>query len=173
MFEQDLCVVDGVIDMYAKCNHLRDARDSFDKLQEKSGVSWNVMPIGYVQQDLGIEALSLYQLMREDSVEPASITLTTVIKAWTALADFELGRIFPFCIVQDRVFQSNVSVCNALVEKYAACKSVKDAMLAFHSTCQSIAVMWKALIATYSVQGLHDEALTQMPCALRAHCSSV
>lgn len=160
VFELDLHVINALIDMYVKCSRLKDAREIFDNLHEKSVVSWNAMLIGYVQQGLGMEALSLYRRMRQACVNHDSITLTTIIKACTSLADLEIGKHVHILIVKDTVFESHVSVCNALIEMYATCKSIEDALAISHSTCQNSIVIWNALITAYSEQGLHDQALS-------------
>jgi pentatricopeptide repeat protein len=52
-FESDVSVVDALIDMYAKCGSLENARQLFDRMLRRDLVSWTVMILGMPCMDVG------------------------------------------------------------------------------------------------------------------------
>ena len=47
----------ALVDMYAKCNNLQEAREILDTLLIRDVVTWNTLITGYVQHGHGKEAL--------------------------------------------------------------------------------------------------------------------
>ncbi|XP_052200305.1 pentatricopeptide repeat-containing protein At2g27610-like [Diospyros lotus] len=80
-FDSAVVVGSALIDMYAKCGRLRDARKVFDNLHSKNLVSWNAMLVGYAQHGFGREALDIYDVMQKSGVKPNDITFIGVLSA--------------------------------------------------------------------------------------------
>ncbi|CAH9097074.1 unnamed protein product [Cuscuta europaea] len=80
-FDSNVVVGSALIDMYAKCGRLDDARKVFDILPCKNLVSWNTMLVGYAHHGFGLEALEVYSLMQENGVNPNDITFIGVLCA--------------------------------------------------------------------------------------------
>lgn len=55
----------SLIDMYSKCGNLIYSRRIFDKMCERSVISWNTMLAGYAKHGLGNEVIKLFNSMRE------------------------------------------------------------------------------------------------------------
>ncbi|GLJ46397.1 hypothetical protein SUGI_0977850 [Cryptomeria japonica] len=62
-FQSDLVVANALVDMYAKCGSVEDARQVFDKMPEPNVVSWTAMIAGYSKLGNLKEALILFQKM--------------------------------------------------------------------------------------------------------------
>ncbi|XP_023534935.1 pentatricopeptide repeat-containing protein At3g09040, mitochondrial [Cucurbita pepo subsp. pepo] len=75
----------GLIDMYAKCHDLRDARLVFDGALNMDTVSWTALIAGYVQDGLPEEAVKVFDRMQTVGLVPDQIALVTVINAYVAL----------------------------------------------------------------------------------------
>lgn len=80
-FHSNVVVGSALIDMYAKCGRLADARRIFDNLPSKNLVSWNTMLVGYAQHGFGIEALDIYNMMQINGIKPNDITFIGVLSA--------------------------------------------------------------------------------------------
>eukprot|EP01018_Ginkgo_biloba_P003994 Gb_27879 [translate_table: standard] len=80
-FSSDVFVVNALIDMYAKCGSLRDARRMFNKMSQKDVVLWTVMIAGYGIHGHGEDALSLFHQMQQAGIKPDHITFIAVLCA--------------------------------------------------------------------------------------------
>ncbi|KAK9109598.1 hypothetical protein Sjap_017658 [Stephania japonica] len=91
-FELQIFVRTALVDMYAKCGSIVDARRGFDQLQEADIVLWTSMIGGYVQNGENEEALNLYGRMAMEGILPNGLTMTSVFKACSSLAALEQGK---------------------------------------------------------------------------------
>ena len=80
-FELDIFVGTALIDMYAKCGSIKDARLVFDQMSEKDVVSWTAMIPGYAIHGHGEDALTLFYQMQHAGLKPDHITFTAVLSA--------------------------------------------------------------------------------------------
>lgn len=70
----------SLIDMYAKCGNLAYARRVFDRIPERTVISWNAMLGGYCKHGIGEAVVELYKKMTdENKINPDSTTLLTVL----------------------------------------------------------------------------------------------
>eukprot|EP01018_Ginkgo_biloba_P026248 Gb_03927 [translate_table: standard] len=67
-FQYDVFVGSALVDMYAKCGSIKNARDVFDKMLDRNVVSWNAMIAGYTEYGQVGEAIKLFQEMPEQNV---------------------------------------------------------------------------------------------------------
>ncbi|CAK9859911.1 unnamed protein product [Sphagnum jensenii] len=77
----DIWIQNALIDMYAKCGSLVDARKVFDTMPQRDVVSWTVMIDALSQHGCGEEALELFGQMKEEGVQPDAITFIGVLSA--------------------------------------------------------------------------------------------
>ncbi|GAB4838121.1 Pentatricopeptide repeat-containing protein At4g30700 [Ancistrocladus abbreviatus] len=80
-FESNIYVSTAVIDMYAKCGSIFQARKLFDEMPEKNVVSWNAMISGYGLHGYGHEAVSIFNEMLHLGVHPSAVTFLCVLYA--------------------------------------------------------------------------------------------
>ncbi|KAK9075115.1 hypothetical protein SSX86_003434 [Deinandra increscens subsp. villosa] len=77
----NVVVGSALIDMYAKCGRLSNARVVFDNFSFKNIVSWNTMLVGYAHHGHGEKALEIYNMMLDHGVKPNDITFIGVLSA--------------------------------------------------------------------------------------------
>ncbi|KAK3118680.1 hypothetical protein QOZ80_9BG0704020 [Eleusine coracana subsp. coracana] len=70
-----------LVDMYAKCGEIADAREVFDSLRERGVVSWSAMISAYANHGEPVEALNLFSMMKSEGMRPNSFTFTAVLVA--------------------------------------------------------------------------------------------
>jgi pentatricopeptide repeat protein len=89
----DIWIQNALIDMYAKCGSLVDARKVFDTMPRRDVVSWTVMIDALSQHGCGEEALELFGQMKEEDIQPDAITFIGVLSACShaGLVDEGLG----------------------------------------------------------------------------------
>ncbi|XP_076925339.1 putative pentatricopeptide repeat-containing protein At3g13770, mitochondrial [Bidens hawaiensis] len=70
----------SLIDMYTKCGQLSYARRVFEKMPERTVISWNAMLVGYSKHGMGREMADLFELMRkENRVKPDKVTFLAIL----------------------------------------------------------------------------------------------
>ncbi|CAO2152579.1 unnamed protein product [Urochloa humidicola] len=79
--DSDTRIGNVLVDMYAKCGEIANARESFDCLHVRSVVPWSAMISAYANHGESAEALKLFSLMKSEGVMPNSFTFTGVLVA--------------------------------------------------------------------------------------------
>lgn len=87
---RNVTVGTSLLSMYCKCGDLNDACKVFDEMSTKDIVAWNAMISGYAQHGGGMQAIKLFEKMKDEGVVPDWITLLAVLTACihTGLCDF-------------------------------------------------------------------------------------
>ncbi|XP_044464524.1 pentatricopeptide repeat-containing protein At4g30700 [Mangifera indica] len=80
-FECNIFVSTALIDMYAKCGNIMEARRLFDLVPKKNEVTWNAMISGYGLHGHGQEALKLFSEMLHSGIRPTGVTFLSVLYA--------------------------------------------------------------------------------------------
>ncbi|KAK6149064.1 hypothetical protein DH2020_016589 [Rehmannia glutinosa] len=84
--------VNAIMDMYAKCGSMREARLVFDEMKIKDVASWNIMVMGYGMHGFGNEALDLFSHMCEGGLKPDEISFVGVLAACSHAGFVSRGR---------------------------------------------------------------------------------
>eukprot|EP01018_Ginkgo_biloba_P011196 Gb_27462 [translate_table: standard] len=157
-FMVDRFLQNTLVNMYAKCGSLLNARRVFDQVPEQDVFSWTVMIAAYARQEHAREALILFYQMQRTHIQPNQFTFPSVLPACASLAALELGMEIHEEIIRNG-YQSDVVVANALVHMYAKCGSLENARHVFDKMVERNVVSWTAMIAGYAQNGYVDEAL--------------
>lgn len=156
--QADIITANMLIAMYAKCGLVDCARKVFDKMPERSLVSWNTMIGSLAQNGEEQEALSLFVEMQREGNSFSEFTVSSVLCACAAkCAMFECKQLHAFAIKAAMDF--NVFVGTALLDVYAKCNLIKDAIWVFECMPEKSAVTWSSMVAGYVQNELYEEAL--------------
>eukprot|EP01018_Ginkgo_biloba_P026305 Gb_39298 [translate_table: standard] len=80
-FQFDILLGNALVDMYAKCGSIEDARKVFDEMHERVVVTWNSMIVGYAMHGFGEEALQVFQQMQYSGMKPNHVTFVGLLSA--------------------------------------------------------------------------------------------
>ncbi|KAJ6681539.1 hypothetical protein OIU74_019929 [Salix koriyanagi] len=78
--------------MYAKSGALEDARQQFELIRNRDNVSWNVIIVGYVQEEDEVEAFHLFQRMNLLGILPDEVSLASILSACASVRGLEQGK---------------------------------------------------------------------------------
>ncbi|KAJ4950121.1 hypothetical protein NE237_026953 [Protea cynaroides] len=78
-FESDVVVASGIVDLYAKCQRIGNARQIFDATTHRDLVLWNTLISAYSEVGLSGEALKLFYQMQFEGVPPNLASWNSVI----------------------------------------------------------------------------------------------
>eukprot|EP01018_Ginkgo_biloba_P015184 Gb_08053 [translate_table: standard] len=163
--KQNVGLKTELLNLYAKCGNLEDARQMFDKISKPDVFSWNTMIRCYARQGQSEEALTLYYQMQRTGTQMDSFTFPCALKACAALAALHQGKQIHNEIVRTG-FESDIFVGNALVDMYAKCGNIENARLVFDEMANRDLVSWNAIIAGCAQSRRCDEALELFHCML-------
>ncbi|XVF85859.1 hypothetical protein PTKIN_Ptkin17bG0151700 [Pterospermum kingtungense] len=156
---KDSTLINALVDMYAKCGMIRDARYIFETASDKDLIAWNSIISGYSQNGSASEALELFHQMRSKSVLPDAVTLVSVFSACGSLGALHVGSSFHAYSIKNGLLTSNVYVGTALLNFYAKCGDSKSARDIFDSMGEKNTVTWSAMIGGYGIQGDSEGSL--------------
>ncbi|TKY68176.1 putative pentatricopeptide repeat-containing protein [Spatholobus suberectus] len=149
---RNVFVATSLVDMYAKCGSVEEARRVFDGMVEKDVVCWSAMIQGYAANGLPKEALDVFFEMRRESVRPDCYAMVGVLSACARLGALELGN-WASGLMDGDEFLSNPVLGTALIDLYAKCGSVMRAMEVFKTMRRKDRVMFNAVISGLAMCG--------------------
>ncbi|KAJ7969137.1 Pentatricopeptide repeat-containing protein [Quillaja saponaria] len=96
--EENLFLSSALVDFYAKCDAIMDARKVFDEMKVRDQVSWTSFIVGLSQNRQRRDALSMFKEMLGSQIKPNCFTYVGVITASAGLKEaFELGYSQNLC----------------------------------------------------------------------------
>ncbi|KAI3844270.1 hypothetical protein MKW92_001051 [Papaver armeniacum] len=155
--QTNLFVVNALVDMYAKCGNMTEARLIFDQMVERDSISWNTMIGGYSKNGLPNEAFDLFVKM-QSQYDPNSVSFSCILPACSSLSALERGREIHGYVLRNG-FITDRYVTNALVDMYAKCGALSIARFLFDRIPKKDLVSWTVMIAAYGMHGYGREAI--------------
>ncbi|KAM7252305.1 hypothetical protein ACFE04_024188 [Oxalis oulophora] len=148
-----------LINMYSECNDIDAARLVFDSIEEPCVVSYNAIITGYARSSRPNEALSLFRELQERNLKPSDVTMLSVLSSCALLGALDLGK-WVHEYVKKYGFDKYVKVNTALIDMYAKCGSLDDAVSVFESMRVRDTPAWSAIIVAYASHGQGHKALS-------------
>ncbi|KAK7280616.1 hypothetical protein RJT34_25681 [Clitoria ternatea] len=150
----------SMLDGYAKCGEMVFAQKVFESMSEKDVRSWSSLIDGYVKTGEYREAMAIFEKMRVVGPKANEVTMVSVLCACAHLGALEKGRMMHKYIV-DCGLPLTLALQTSLVDMYAKCGAIEEALLAFHgvSKSQSDVLIWNAMIGGLATHGSVEESL--------------
>ncbi|KAI5072963.1 hypothetical protein GOP47_0013069 [Adiantum capillus-veneris] len=147
-----------LVDMYAKCGFLAEARYIFEKLQFQDVVSWTALMGGYAEHGLGEEALSCFQEMRRKGIAPDAGMFVCCLQACGSIKTSHKGQELHADVAKFGL-EMDLFVGGALVDMLVKCGLLDEAQCVFNKLAMRNVVLWTTLITGYIECGHAEEAL--------------
>nr|GLL42065.1 pentatricopeptide repeat-containing protein At3g24000, mitochondrial-like isoform X1 [Ipomoea trifida] len=173
----DVYIGSALIDLYAKCHQMEDAKTVFHHMPDQNLVSWNALLNGYAQEGEWQEVLRLFCSLSESEFRFSSYTLSTVLKSCanvgvkpneftlascvsgtSRIASLSNGRQLHCLAVKSGQF-SDLFVASALADMYGKCGCIADSETLFEGMGSYDTVLWNTMICSYSQHGQGKKAL--------------
>ncbi|XP_020571962.1 pentatricopeptide repeat-containing protein At1g08070, chloroplastic-like [Phalaenopsis equestris] len=148
----------SLVDMYAKCGQVEKARNLFNEMASRDVVAWSAMISGYSQWSQCREALKLFHDMQISGVEPNEVTMVSVLSSCAVLGALETGK-WVHSYLRRKQLKMTVNLGTALVDFYAKCGFIADALETFTKMPQKNAWSWTVIIQGLASNGRGEEAL--------------
>ncbi|KAH7575959.1 hypothetical protein ACOSP7_004028 [Xanthoceras sorbifolium] len=151
-FAENLYVKSALLDLYAKCGRMEDARFLFDTMEERDVVSWNVMIGGFAVQGFVNDSFQLFRLMMREGKFPDCFTLGSVLRA--SNGDISLMKVSQIHGLITRLgFGSSNPLIGSLIDAYAKCGSVRIAYQLYKNMLKKDIISCTALITGFAREG--------------------
>lgn len=157
-FQLDTVLSNHLINVYAKCGSMLDARQVFDEMHRRNVVSWTALITGYAQNGFNEHAIALFCMMLESGVEPNTFTFGSVLTACSNRGDVEWGKQVHAHIIKIGL-GSDVIMSNALCNMFAKCRKMVHARQVFDTMPRRNVISWTAICTGYMESGDVEEAL--------------
>ena len=92
MFKNDVFVGTSLVDMYAKCGEILDARIMFNGMRSRNTVTWTSIMAGYARKGLGEDAISLFRVMKRRNIIANNLTIVSILRACGSVGYLLMGR---------------------------------------------------------------------------------
>lgn len=145
----DMLVGSSLLDMYAKCGKLEEARRMFERLPKRDVVSWGAMIAGYSQHGQGMHALECFEKMQQQNIKSNKVTFLCSLKACGSTEALKQGQMIHDQIIKSDL-ESDSMVASSLIDMYGKCGSLDEAHCLFYMMRSPDVVAWGAVIAGYA-----------------------
>jgi pentatricopeptide repeat protein len=146
--DNSIPVWNALIDMYAKCGCINNARGIFDKMPERDVVSWTAMITGYGIHGHGKNALALFSQMQQTGIKPNRITFTCVLSACSHAGLVDEGLDYFYCMSRDHQMKPSMEQYACMVDLLGRAGRLNEAQKFIDKMpFQPNACLWGALLS--------------------------
>ncbi|KAM6563715.1 hypothetical protein CsatB_023713 [Cannabis sativa] len=121
-------VSNALIDMYAKCGSMNDARDLFSIMPEKTLVSWTTMIAGCALNGEVKEAFDHFNSMVSSDMKPNHITFLAVLQACTHSGILEKGMEYFNMMTCEYFIDPGLDHYSCMVDLFGRKGKIKEAL---------------------------------------------
>nr|GMD62515.1 pentatricopeptide repeat-containing protein At3g24000, mitochondrial-like [Ipomoea batatas] len=153
----DVYIGSALIDLYAKCRQMEDAKTIFLHMSEQNLVSWNALLNGYAQEGEWQEVLRLFCSLSESEFRFSNYTLSTVLKSCANVGNLRVGQVLHSMAIKIGSELDNY-ISSSLVDMYSKFRLPEDSMKVFKRIRSPDVVAWSTMINGLDQQGHKKEA---------------
>ncbi|EXB90557.1 hypothetical protein L484_001711 [Morus notabilis] len=147
----DVLVGTSLVDMYAKCREIFDARKAFDLMPERNVVTWNAMIGGYLKNGDVESAFVLFERMSLRN----SVTWNEMIDGFARSGDTVSARKLFDCVPSE---MKNLITWTVMVDGYSCNGEMEKAREVFEQMPERNCFAWSSMVSGYCKQGDVEEA---------------
>ncbi|PKA66682.1 Pentatricopeptide repeat-containing protein [Apostasia shenzhenica] len=126
-FEFNVYVGTSLVDMYAKCGSISDAKSSFLHISSPNVASWTALICGLAQHAEGVEAIRQFGRMIKNGIGPNEVTFVGLILACDREAMVDEGMGFFYCMEKNYGFVPTVEHYACVVDLLGRSGCLKEA----------------------------------------------
>ncbi|KAH6809673.1 hypothetical protein C2S51_027456 [Perilla frutescens var. frutescens] len=143
-FGSNTILCSSLIELYSKCDMLEGAVQVFNGLANADSISWTAMVSSFVQAGNWGEAVRYFIRMIESAVPPNEYTFVKLLVACSFLGKDHIKLIHAQLILWGA--RLNLVLKTALVDSYAKCHEMEDALKVLKQTSEQDVQLWTTVI---------------------------
>eukprot|EP00262_Sarcandra_glabra_P000963 TRINITY_DN1098_c0_g1_i2.p1 TRINITY_DN1098_c0_g1~~TRINITY_DN1098_c0_g1_i2.p1 ORF type:complete len:483 (+),score=66.75 TRINITY_DN1098_c0_g1_i2:128-1576(+) len=153
-FRSDVQINNKLIDMYARCGSMKDARQVFDRMPDRNLDSWHLMISGFASNGQGDDGLQLFEQMRKLGLTLDGGTFLVVLLACASAEAVEEGFIHFNSMLKDYGIAPGIEHYLGMVEVLGKSGHVSEAEEFIEKMpMEPTASMWEALMNFARIHG--------------------
>ena len=121
-------------------------------------ISWNAIMAAYAHNGHAMKVYNLVNRMKQEGLVPDKASFLIILCAYARQETLPMGKQTHACLVQS-MYESDISVANALINMYGECHAWVDASNVFECMPQCNVFSWNALMGAYVKGGQSKLAL--------------
>ncbi|CAM8921910.1 unnamed protein product [Rhodiola kirilowii] len=160
--EKDVSTWNALISGYARCNQIQKACRLLQDMKRcdfsPNAYTWNGIIAGSVGNGHHESALQLFMDMQTLFLKPDKYTVSITISACSKLSTIQRGKqLHAYAIRCGYELDAHIGV--ALLDMYAKCGSIKDAISVYNRIPNSDIVSQNAMLSAYGMHGYGEEGI--------------
>ncbi|KAI3925174.1 hypothetical protein MKW98_009824 [Papaver atlanticum] len=130
----------------------------FDQVHNPTSFVWTAIIRGYSLQGFKSESFLMYKRMRREGIRPTSFTFSALFKACGGGGDVvfdaaAFGRQLHAHVICIGGFESDLHVCNTLIDMYINCGLIECGRRLFDEMPERDVISWTSVIVAYTKNG--------------------
>ncbi|KAL0921079.1 hypothetical protein M5K25_008111 [Dendrobium thyrsiflorum] len=143
---------------YTRAGRMRDARELFDEMPERTPFAWTILMSGYALHGPADEALSLFRGLFSAGLRPDSFDISIILRICASLCLPNQGKEL-HCFGLKSGYLEDLFVANGLVTMYASCGLLRFSRVVFWGIRKPDLVSWTCMLTGLVKNGHEDEVL--------------
>ncbi|KAJ7968843.1 Pentatricopeptide repeat [Quillaja saponaria] len=141
-------VGNSLVVMYTKCGYVYDGITAFKRIDEKNIVSWNSSIVGCAQHGLGMWALTLFNQMLRERVDPDEVTFIGLLSACSHSFMLQKGRCFFQYMSQVKSIEMTIEHYACMLDVLGRCGELEEAeQLVENMPMKANVMVWLVLLS--------------------------
>lgn len=149
--EQNLFVGSSILNMYAKLEDIRSAKEVFESMSSADVGCWNAIIGGYLQCGYGIDALKIVSLMLPRGISMDQFTFINALKGCSITGNLDFGKQLHGLVIPSDM-EYNTSLMNCLMDMYFRNDTKDSALKVFNRIQNKDVISWNTTFASISQQ---------------------
>lgn len=147
--ESNIVVRNAIIHMYGKCGCLKHAEMMFEKMPERSVVTWNAMIGAYAQHGQHVDAIKILQQMQVQGEAPDVVTFFSILSACSHGGLVEEGFQWFHSMRRDHHLTPALEHFNCMISLLGRAGQLEEGeKLMYEMPLAPTAISWMALLGS-------------------------
>lgn len=151
---KSLCLCNALVDALAKCGDVDGAMEVFNEMPERNIISWTSLIDGLAVHGRGVEAVRVFEAMKNAGVEPDDVAFISVLKACSHGGLVSDGRCYFDSMTREFGIEPRIEHYGCMVDLFSRAGMVEEAMQFVRAMpIKPNPVIWRSLISACRVHG--------------------
>ncbi|KAI3682787.1 hypothetical protein L1987_83029 [Smallanthus sonchifolius] len=157
-FFSNSIVASAAINMFSKCESIKDSVTVFNELDLWDSVVCNSMISSLTSHQLEENAMRVFVLSMKKDIKPTEFTLSCLLSSASRFLP-AVQRTELHCLVVKLGFEYDPVVSNSLIDMYSKCGLTDAAKIVFDQMGIKDLVSWNSIILGFAYNGKTDESV--------------